>query len=69
MTTEQKVAHRATDQVRVVAGFIEPVQDAQCGLADVLAGDGVLFSRDDTRYRRNVAPGYGIQAVVVLAVA
>jgi hypothetical protein len=47
MQAQQQIAHRTTDQVSRIAGLVQAIQHAQRRLADVLAGDDVLFARND----------------------
>ncbi len=63
LAPEQQVAHRPADQQRAEAGFVQSVEHAQGGLADVTAGDAVLVPRNDMRAVDGVGRYFVIQAV------
>jgi len=47
VAAQQQIAHGATDQIGVVTGFIQAIEHAQGSLADVLARDRMLLTRND----------------------
>src|SRR5437763_1902305 len=56
---EQQVADASPDEVPLVTGMREPVQDLQGVRIDLAPGDGVLAARPDPRrcFRRVLDPG------------
>mgnify|MGYP000884841574 CR=1 FL=1 len=49
LASEQQVAHRAAHQIRLEARLVEPIQHPQRARTDVLAGNGMKFTRDDAQ--------------------
>ena len=65
LQTEEQVAHAATHQIGLEAGPLQPVQDLERVVADVLARHVVLIARDDAG--RTAGPISGVFRHVVMS--
>ena len=52
VSAEQEVAHRAADQKRRIAGFVQAVQHAQSAIGDIAARNAVLRARRAVHFDR-----------------
>jgi hypothetical protein len=47
MKLQQGITHTAAHQKRLIAGFVQPVQDFQCTIGDLIPGDIVGRATND----------------------